>query len=283
MPWERIFEIVWRSLAFIVAVAIILIVSGNWTRWSRRARWQRTNDAYLHTDLTPIAAKVGGYLRELPIQDFQRVHKGDVLAQIVDADYRVVVAEAEAKLAATSRRRRSFGPSTTCNRRMSSLRARSSQRPKRCLLRTSGSAPGRRGCSRRGRHDSIEVRERLGNLARTTHRAVGATAVTRTGCFAPVGRADTAARAERSDDQRRARLARCGETEPRVHNDPRAAGWRHRPTSGETRAAGRARHPDRGARAVAESLGDRELQGDADHLHGGRAAGGDLRRHVPRP
>jgi membrane fusion protein, multidrug efflux system len=85
---------------FVVAVAIILIVSRNWTRWEGGAGWQRTNDAYLQTDLTPIAAKVGGYLRELPIQDFQRVHQGQVLAQLVDDDYRAAFAQAQASLAA---------------------------------------------------------------------------------------------------------------------------------------------------------------------------------------
>jgi membrane fusion protein (multidrug efflux system) len=100
MDWNRIFEFAWRILVFLVALAIILIVSRNWTRWEGGAGWQRTNDAYLQADLTPIAAKVGGYLRELPIQDFQPVHEGQVLAQIVDDDYRAAVVQAEANLAA---------------------------------------------------------------------------------------------------------------------------------------------------------------------------------------
>jgi membrane fusion protein, multidrug efflux system len=85
---------------FVVAIAIILIVSLNWTRWEGGAGWQRTNDAYLQTDLTPIVAKVGGYLRALPVQDFQRVHQGELLAQIVEDDYRAAVAQAQANLAA---------------------------------------------------------------------------------------------------------------------------------------------------------------------------------------
>jgi membrane fusion protein, multidrug efflux system len=98
--WNRIFEFAWRILVFLVALAIILIVSRNWTRWEGAPGWQRTNDAYLQADLTPITAKVGGYLRELPIQDFERVHEGQVLAAIVDDDYRATVSQAEANLAA---------------------------------------------------------------------------------------------------------------------------------------------------------------------------------------
>jgi multidrug resistance efflux pump len=37
--------------------------------------------------MTPIAAKVAGYVRALQVQDFDRARAGDVLAQIVDDDY----------------------------------------------------------------------------------------------------------------------------------------------------------------------------------------------------
>ena len=82
-----------------MAIGIIIVVSTNWTRWEGGAGWQRTNDAYLQADLTPISAKVGGYLRELPIQDFERVHKGQVLAQILEDDYRAAVDQALANVA----------------------------------------------------------------------------------------------------------------------------------------------------------------------------------------
>jgi membrane fusion protein (multidrug efflux system) len=99
VDWNRIFEFAWRSLVFIVAIGIIIIVSTNWTRWEGGAGWQITNDAYLQADLTPISAKVSGYVRELPIQDYEHVRKGQVLAQLVDADYRAAVAQAEAGVA----------------------------------------------------------------------------------------------------------------------------------------------------------------------------------------
>jgi membrane fusion protein, multidrug efflux system len=93
---NRFVEVVWRILVFVVAVGIIAIVSTNWTHWDGAAGWQRTNDAYLQADLTLISAKVSGYVRELPIQDYDRVHKGQVLTQLVDDDYRAAVAQAEA-------------------------------------------------------------------------------------------------------------------------------------------------------------------------------------------
>src|SRR3984885_9259280 len=89
----------WRGGGFIFSLAVLVIVSPRWTRWEGNAEWQSTDDAYLQADLTPIAAKVAGYVRELPVQDFERVRAGDVLAQIVDDDYRAAVAQLEASVA----------------------------------------------------------------------------------------------------------------------------------------------------------------------------------------
>ena len=97
VDWNKAFEFTWRILVFIVAIGIIIIVSTNWTRWEGGAGWQTTNDAYLQADLTPISAKVGGYLSELPARDYERVQKGQLLAQISQDDYRAAVDQARSK------------------------------------------------------------------------------------------------------------------------------------------------------------------------------------------
>jgi len=98
VEWNKVFEFTWRILVFVVAIAIIVIVSTNWSQWEGGEGWQRTTDAYLQSDLTPISAKVAGYIRELPIRDYERVRKGQVLARLVDDDYRAAVAQAEANI-----------------------------------------------------------------------------------------------------------------------------------------------------------------------------------------
>jgi membrane fusion protein, multidrug efflux system len=98
LDWNKVFEFAWRILVFIVAIAIIVVVTGNWNRWEGRQGWQSTDDAYLQSDLTPIAAKVTGYVRELPIQDYERVRQGQVLARVVDIDYRAAVDETQARI-----------------------------------------------------------------------------------------------------------------------------------------------------------------------------------------
>jgi len=99
IDWRLAPEVAWRALVFIVAILILIIVTTRWNRWQGGAGWQATDDAYLQADITPVAAKVGGYVRAVPVEDFERVKAGQVLAQIVDDDYRATVAQAEANLA----------------------------------------------------------------------------------------------------------------------------------------------------------------------------------------
>ena len=100
--WRNFPEILWRALVFIIAIAILIFVSTRWNYWEGSPGWKSTDDAYLQADVTPIASKVSGYVRELPVQDYEHVHAGELLAQIVDVDYRAAVAQAEANVASAT-------------------------------------------------------------------------------------------------------------------------------------------------------------------------------------
>lgn len=76
----------------------IYVVAANWDSWIGAATAQTTDDAYLAADLTPMGARVQGLVQVVPVQDFQRVRKGDLLVQIRDDDYRAQVKIAEAEL-----------------------------------------------------------------------------------------------------------------------------------------------------------------------------------------
>jgi membrane fusion protein (multidrug efflux system) len=99
IDWRVAREVAWRASVFIIAIGILIVVVTRWTGWQGNAEWQTTDDAYLQSDVTPIATKVSGYIRELPMQDYERVHTGQLLAQIVDDDYKAAVAQAEASVA----------------------------------------------------------------------------------------------------------------------------------------------------------------------------------------
>jgi membrane fusion protein (multidrug efflux system) len=60
-----------------------------------------TDDAYVKADNTTIAPKVSGYLTEVLVGDNERVAGGQVLARIDDRDFRVVLSQAKADVAAT--------------------------------------------------------------------------------------------------------------------------------------------------------------------------------------
>ncbi len=95
-------EWIWRAIIFLLALAVLLIITTRWRTWETNASRQSTDDAYLQSDLTPISAHVAGYIRDMPVQDFDHVVKGQVIAQLVDDDYRATVAQLTAGVAAAA-------------------------------------------------------------------------------------------------------------------------------------------------------------------------------------
>jgi membrane fusion protein (multidrug efflux system) len=90
-----------RVLLVLVAGFGVWYVAGHWNRWTGAARYQSTDDAYMAGDLTPLAAKVSGYIVAVPVNDYQAVRKGDLIVQIDPSDYTAALAQAQANLAAT--------------------------------------------------------------------------------------------------------------------------------------------------------------------------------------
>jgi len=98
--WRAPPDWVWRAVIFLFAVGILVLITTRWNRWESNARIQTTDDAYLAADLTPVAAKVSGYVSEMPVQDFERVHAGQLLVQIDQRDYRAAVDQLSASVLA---------------------------------------------------------------------------------------------------------------------------------------------------------------------------------------
>lgn len=83
----------WRAplagvAAFLLAGAVLVFGMVFWDSWVGGRRFQETDDAYLQSDLTPIGARVAGYVRRVPAQDFETVRAGQLLVEIDDDDYR---------------------------------------------------------------------------------------------------------------------------------------------------------------------------------------------------
>ncbi len=90
-----------RVLFVVAAGFLAWFVAGHWNRWTGAARYESTDDAFMAGDLTPLAAKVSGYVGAVAVGDYQTVRKGDLIVEIEPSDYRAQLTQAEAGLAAS--------------------------------------------------------------------------------------------------------------------------------------------------------------------------------------
>lgn len=91
---------IFHALSAGVIVAVAWTVAVHWERWTGAYRYQRTDDAYMAGDATPLAAKVSGYIKSVAVNDYQSVRRGDLIVEIDPSDYRAQLDLAEANLAA---------------------------------------------------------------------------------------------------------------------------------------------------------------------------------------
>src|SRR5713226_7069749 len=95
----------WRKyvtplLVVALALAVLITITRNWNAWEGGKVEQVTDDAYVRGDLTPLSTKVAGIVRTVHVEDFQRVHKGDLIVELQDEDYRAQVDQATAAVEA---------------------------------------------------------------------------------------------------------------------------------------------------------------------------------------
>jgi len=84
----------------ILALAVLITITRNWNAWEGGKVEQVTDDACVRGDLTPLSTKVAGIVRAVEVADYQQVHKGDLLVELQDDDYRAQVDQANAAVAA---------------------------------------------------------------------------------------------------------------------------------------------------------------------------------------
>src|SRR6202047_4159867 len=87
-------------LVMALALAVLITITRNWNAWEGGKVEQVTDDAYVRGDLTPLSTKVTGIVRTVHVTDYQRVHKGDLIAELQDDDYRAQVDQATAAVEA---------------------------------------------------------------------------------------------------------------------------------------------------------------------------------------
>jgi membrane fusion protein (multidrug efflux system) len=87
-------------LVVVLALAVLITITRNWNAWEGGKVEQVTDDAYVRGDLTPLSTKVPAIVRAVHVEDFQQVHKGDLIVELQDDDYRAQVDQASAAVAA---------------------------------------------------------------------------------------------------------------------------------------------------------------------------------------
>lgn len=91
-------RVLWAVVAAIVAVFAVGLVLYAWRLPPFTGHVQRTDNAYVRGQVTIISPQVSGYVTAVPVQDFQRVQQGQLLAQVDDRTYRQKLEQAEAAL-----------------------------------------------------------------------------------------------------------------------------------------------------------------------------------------
>jgi membrane fusion protein (multidrug efflux system) len=88
----------WVVAAAVLAIAggLIAVLSSNLTAWASNGAEQKTDDAYLRADVTPLSTKAAGLVASVEVSDYQRVRAGQLLARLRDEDFRAQVDQAEA-------------------------------------------------------------------------------------------------------------------------------------------------------------------------------------------
>ena len=87
-----------RIYNVVIIVALVVFIGLIFSRFIHWGHVEYTDDAQVWRHITPINARVGGFIKEIRFEDYQHVRKGDTLVVIDDAEFRLALAQAEASL-----------------------------------------------------------------------------------------------------------------------------------------------------------------------------------------
>ncbi|MEQ1408257.1 HlyD family secretion protein [Neorhizobium sp. Rsf11] len=96
----KLFRSIATYVAMIAGIAGVFLVLYAWNLPPFHGSVEMTNDAYVRGQVTLLSPQLAGYLVDVPVQDYQRVKKGDLIARIDDRIYTQKLEQAKATLAA---------------------------------------------------------------------------------------------------------------------------------------------------------------------------------------
>src|ERR1700678_691405 len=88
-------------VVLLAAAGLLFGIAGHLTEWQGNEPDQKTDDAYLRADMTPLSTRISGTVRKVNVNDYQSVKAGQILIELDDDDYRATLNQAQAALAAS--------------------------------------------------------------------------------------------------------------------------------------------------------------------------------------
>jgi membrane fusion protein, multidrug efflux system len=88
-------------IVLLAAAGLLFAIAGHWTEWEGHRADQRTDDAYLRADMTPLSTRISGTVQKVNVGDYESVKAGQTLLELDDDDYRANLDQAKAALAAS--------------------------------------------------------------------------------------------------------------------------------------------------------------------------------------
>src|SRR5258708_10933980 len=88
-------------IVLLAAAGLLFAIAGHWTEWEGHRAEQRTDDAYLRADMTPLSTRISRTVRKVNVGDYESVKAGQTLLELDDDDYRANLDQAKAALAAS--------------------------------------------------------------------------------------------------------------------------------------------------------------------------------------
>ena len=85
-----------KIIPIILAVLVVVGVIFGLNKYNYYSKHIDTDDAQIDGDISPVIARVGGYLNEINFEENTRVSEGQVLVKLDDSDYKIKLAQAAA-------------------------------------------------------------------------------------------------------------------------------------------------------------------------------------------
>ena len=84
-----------KVVPIILGVLLVIGVIFGITEWNYYSKHVDTDDAQIDGDISPVVARVGGYVKDINFEENTRVTEGQVLVKLDDNDYKVKLEQAQ--------------------------------------------------------------------------------------------------------------------------------------------------------------------------------------------